>query len=223
MRDGRGFGVVCGCALVSTERTFSVTRDAKAESKKGRDDVTTRWICLDGPDGGGHSTHADALAAALAARGIDAVSWHHPRHPDGATGLVRVEHYIDARRALWTLRNAVAVVDRGPFSGLVHARACVAACVPGAPGDGLAAMDCATFGGDCAVAYLDVLGPDGAPDDATLDARLLLRGEDPRDSHHERAQWRRLAAAEGWPVVDTSGPREATGAALLAWALRVLA
>jgi hypothetical protein len=59
--------------------------------------------------------------------------------------------------------------------------------------------------------------------DATLDARLLLRGEDPRESHHERAQWRRLAAAEGWPVVDTSGPREATGAALLAWALRVLA
>ena len=58
---------------------------------------------------------------------------------------------------------------------------------------------------------------------ATLDARLLLRGEDPRESHHERAQWRRLAAAEGWPVVDTSGPREATGAALLAWALRVLA
>lgn len=58
---------------------------------------------------------------------------------------------------------------------------------------------------------------------ATLDARLLLRGEDPRESHHERAQWRRLAATEGWPVVDTSGPREATGAALLTWALRVLA
>jgi hypothetical protein len=59
--------------------------------------------------------------------------------------------------------------------------------------------------------------------DATLDARLLLRGEDPRDSHHERAQWRRLAASERWPVVDTSGPREAVVAALLTWALRVLA
>jgi len=185
--------------------------------------VTTRYLTIEGCHATGSSTHADALAAALRDAGHDAVSWHHPRHPDGATGLARVEHYIDARRVLWALRNAVVVVDRGPFSGLVHARACVAAYVPGAPGDGLAAMDCATFGSLCAVAYLDVLGPDGAPDDATLDARLLLRGEDPRESHHERAQWRRLAAAERWPVVDTSGPREATGAALLTWALRVLA
>jgi len=184
--------------------------------------VTTRWICLDGPDGGGHSTHADALAAALAARGHDAVSWHHPVHPAGAVGLARVVHY---ERSRWWTRDwrdpremhAVYVLDRGPWSGLVHARA-------------LEAQDTRrTDSGHSVAAAELVLWWDGLPvvlldaSDATLDARLLLRGEDPRDSHHERAQWRRLAAAEGWPVVDTSGPREATGAALLAWALRVLA
>ena len=59
--------------------------------------------------------------------------------------------------------------------------------------------------------------------DATLDARLLLRGEDPAASHGERAQWRRLAAAEGWPVVATDGDRDGVTRALLTWALRVLA
>ena len=83
-------------------------------------------------------------------------------------------------------------------------------------GTGLASVDCATFGVDCAVAYLDAA-------DATLDARLILRGEDPAASHGERAQWRRLAAAEGWPVVATDGDRDGVTRALLTWALRVLA
>jgi hypothetical protein len=194
--------------------------------------MTTRFLSLDGPDGGGHSTHADALAAALAARGVDAVAWHHPRHPDGATGLARVTHYEASRR--WTrflsiadrtgMTHAVHVLDRGPWSGLVHARALEAADTRRLDsGHSVAAAELALWWEGLPVVMLDVLGPDGAPDDATLDARLLLRGEDPRDSHHERAQWRRLAAAERWPVVDTSGPREAVGAALLAWALRVLA
>jgi len=191
--------------------------------------VTTRFLTIDGPDGGGHSTHADALAAALAARGIDAVSWHHPVHPDGATGLARVVHYERSR--MWTrwldlaeAPHAVYVLDRGPWSGLVHARALEAQDTRRLDsGHSVAAAEIALWWMDLPVVMLDVLDASGAPDDATLDARLLLRGEDPRDSHHERAQWRRLAAAEGWPVVDTSGPREATGAALLAWALRVLA
>jgi hypothetical protein len=184
--------------------------------------VTTQWLCLDGPDGGGHSTHADALAAALAARGIDAVSWHHPVHPAGATGLARVCHYEASRR--WTrvldlaeAPHAVYVLDRGPWSGLVHARALEAQDTRRTDsGHSVAAAEIALWWMDLPVVLLD------APD-ATLDARLLLRGEDPRESHHERAQWRRLAASEGWTVVDTSGPREATGAALLTWALRVLA
>jgi thymidylate kinase len=184
--------------------------------------VTTRFLSLDGPDGGGHSTHAAALAAALAARGIDAVSWHHPAHPDGATGLARVVHYERSR--MWTrwldlaeAPHAVYVLDRGPWSGLVHARALEAQDTRRLDsGHSVAAAELALWWDDLPVVLLDA-------SDATLDARLLLRGEDPRESHHERAQWRRLAAAERWPVVDTSGPREAVGAALLAWALRVLA
>ena len=184
--------------------------------------MTTRWISIEGPDGGGHSTHADTLAAALAARGIDAVSWHHPRHPDGATGLARVLHYEASRR--WTRWldiadgvHAVYVLDRGPWSGLVHALALEAADTRRLDsGHSVAAAELALWWDGLPVVLLDA-------SDATLDARLHLRGEDPRESHHERAQWRRLAASEGWPVVDTSGPREATGAALLAWALRVLA
>jgi hypothetical protein len=181
--------------------------------------VTTRWISIEGPDGGGHSTHADALAAALAARGIDAVAWHHPRHPDGATGLARVVHYERAR--VWTRYprhlHAVYVLDRGPWSGLVHARALEAQDTRRLDsGHSVAAAELALWWEGLPVVLLDA-------SDATLDARLLLRGEDPRESHHERAQWRRLAASERWPVVDTSGSREATGAALIAWALRVLA
>lgn len=193
------------------------------------------FLLIEGCHATGTSTAADALAADLCARGIRAVSWHHPRHPDGAEGLARVTHYEAARRALRHMAHKhprmdrlappeVIVLDRGPWSGLVHARALEAQDTRRLDsGHSVAAAELALWWEGLPVVMLDVLGPDGAPDDATLDARLLLRGEDPRESHHERAQWRRLAATEGWPVVDTSGPREATGAALLTWALRVLA
>jgi thymidylate kinase len=184
--------------------------------------MSTRFLTIEGCHATGSSTHADALARALAARGIDAVSWHHPVHPAGAVGLARVVHYEASRR--WTrwldladAPHAVYVLDRGPWSGLVHARALEAQDARRLDsGHSVAAAELALWWMDLPVVLLDA-------SDATLDARLLLRGEDPRESHHERAQWRRLAASEGWPVVDTSGPREAVGAALLAWALRVLA
>ncbi len=187
--------------------------------------MTTRFLAIEGCHATGTSTHADALAAALAARGIDAVAWHHPVHPAGAVGLARVVHYEASRR--WTrflsiadrtgMTHAVHVLDRGPWSGLVHARALEAQDTRRLDsGHSVAAAELALWWEGLPVVLLDA-------SDATLDARLLLRGEDPRESHHERAQWRRLAASERWPVVDTSGPREAVGAALLAWALRVLA
>ena len=197
--------------------------------------MTTRFLAIEGCHATGTSTHADALAAALRDAGHDARAYHHERHPAGATGLARVVHYEASRRFMRhtkaapprmdrPCRERIVIMDRGPWSGLVHARALEAQETRRLDsGHSVAAMELALWWEGLPVVLLDVLGPDGAPDDAALDARLLLRGEDPRESHAERAQWRRLAAAERWPVVDTSGPRVATGAALLAWALRVLA
>ena len=184
--------------------------------------MSPRFLLVEGGHGAGTSTHADALAAALAARGIDAVSWHHPRHPDGAEGLERVVHYERSR--VWTRDwrdprelHAVYVLDRGPWSGLAYARSLEAADTRRLDsGHSVAAMELALWWLDAPVAYLDAA-------DATLDARLLLRGEDPAASHGERAQWRRLAAAEGWPVVATDGDRDGVTRALLTWALRALA
>ena len=55
---------------------------------------------------------------------------------------------------------------------------------------------------------------------ATSEARHMPRCRDGIDNARVVASWDARRAA---PVVDTSGPREATGAALLTWALRVLA
>lgn len=184
--------------------------------------MTTRFLTIEGCHATGTSTAADALAAAMAARGIDAVSWHHPAHPAGAVGLARVLHY---ERSRWWTRDwrdpremhAVYVLDRGPWSGLVHARALEAQDTRRTDsGHSVAAAELALWWDGLPVVLLDA-------SDATLDARLLLRGEDPVASHGERAQWRRLAAAEGWPVVSTDRPRPVVAAELLALALRVLA
>ena len=188
----------------------------------------TRVLSIDGPDGGGHSTHADLLAAALCASGRHAIAWHHEPHPAGAVGLARVTHYEATRRALRHMAHErprmdrpaapeVIVCDRGPWSGLAYARSLEAADTRRLDsGHHVAAMELALWWMDTPVVMLDA-------SDATLDARLLLRGEDPAASHGERAQWRRLAAAEGWPVIATDGDRDGVTRALLTWALRVLA
>ena len=188
----------------------------------------TKFLLIEGGHGAGTSTHADVLAACLCARNIDAVAWHHPRHPDGAEGLARVVHYEASRRFMRhtkaapprmdrPCRERVVVMDRGPWSGLVHARSLKAADVRRLDsGHNVAAAELALWWQDAPVVMLDAA-------DATLDARLILRGEDPAASHGERAQWRRLAAAEGWPVIATDGDRDGVTRALVAWALRVLA
>lgn len=184
--------------------------------------MSPKFLLIEGPDGSAKSTHTDVLAACLCARNIDAVAWHHPQHPDGAEGLARVVHYERSR--VWTRdwrdpreMHSVYVLDRGPWSGLAYARSLEAADTRRLDsGHNVAAMELALWWQDTPVAYLDAAG-------ATLDARLILRGEDPAASHGERGQWRRLAAAEGWPVVATDGDRDGVTRALLTWALRVLA
>lgn len=185
--------------------------------------MKTRWISIEGCHATGTTTAADTLAAALRAAGHDARAYHHEPHPAGATGLARVCHYERTRERLRCGavmrdgRPVVIVMDRGPWSGLVHALALEAADTRRLDsGHSVAAMELALWWDGLPVVCLDA-------SDATLDARLLLRGEDPRQSHGERAQWRRLAARERWPVVDTGRAREAVAGDLLAWALRVLA
>ena len=179
----------------------------------------TRFIAVEGCHGTGTSTHADALAAALAARGTDAVAWHHPPHPAGSVGAERVRHYCESRRwsrwlELTHTAHAVYVLDRGPWSGVVYAQSLVSAgetrLLSGFVG---ARLEVELWWDHLQVICLD------APDDV-LDARLAQRGEDPATSHAERRVWRRMAAAQGWPVVSTDGDREAVEAQLLALALR---
>lgn len=176
----------------------------------------TRYITIEGCHATGTSKHADTLAESLRFLGMDAVAWHHPEHPAGTVGESRVAHYVEARRALWAMPNAVVVMDRGPWSGIVHARSVQDAGASWlASGVGLASMECATFGSNCAVTLLT------APDDV-LDARLTKRGEDPAEFHAERAQWLALAASEGWPIVDTSGDVTVVAQRILRWALGIL-
>lgn len=188
----------------------------------------TKWILVEGCHATGTSTAADALAADLRASGRHAIAWHHEPHPAGAVGLARVVHYEASRRALRHMAHErprmdrpaspeVIVCDRGPWSGLAYARSLEAADTRRLDsGHHVAAAEIALWWQDAPVLYLDA-------SDRTLDARLLLRGEDPAASHGERAQWRRLAVAEGWPVVSTDRPRADVAGDLLALALRVLA
>lgn len=166
----------------------------------------TLFLALDGPDGGGHSTHADLLAEALRDHGVDAIAWHHPVHPKGAKGSDRVQHYIEARNALRAhMEHDVCVMDRSPWAGVVHARASH----QGAASEATAMQEITEHWQALYVIFLD------APD-AILDERLRKRGEAPKDNHAEREQWRRLASYEGWSEVRTDGePGKASSRLLL--------
>lgn len=172
----------------------------------------TRYIIIEGPDATGTSTHADALAGALRARGIDAAAYHHPRHPSGAVGLARVRHYVAARDALVEAPPAaVVVMDRGPLSGYVHAWVWESAVYGDA--ELLAASEWKSRPWcEAPVVVLD------APDDV-LDARLVARGEDPREAHAERLAWRAVARELDMRTVDTARDVGTVRAELLAWAL----
>lgn len=185
-----------------------------------------RFLILDGADGTGTSTHADALADALRDRGIVASAYHHPRHPAGFDGAARVAWYAGARAQLaaeWRRLGdvlavceddspRVVVLDRGPLSGVAYAMA-HAPDAAALAWQGVEAWERAA--GECPAAWLD------AADDA-LDARLAARGEDVRGAWPERAAWRALAAERGLRRFDTGGERGAVGRELAAWAAGVL-
>ena len=184
----------------------------------------TVFLALDGCHGTGTSTHADALAEALRAEHFAAAAFHHPRHPDGLSGLARVAWYAGARAQLAAHPPApVVVMDRGPMSGVAHAASVT--------GRGKAEREDAALRDvwewmrrGMRFAVLDAA-------DEALDARLTSRGEAPAAAHPERRAWRAVATAVSrlelpdvvrFPVVDTGRPVDAVRAELLAWALGVL-
>ena len=187
--------------------------------------IISTLLCLDGGHGVGTSTHAEELAIALRARGYSAEHYHHPRHPDGCDGAARVAWYVSQRGALAdhlrTLGDdapGVVVLDRGPLSGAVYARAC-------GIDDGVALADCERWRamGLCTRVLC-------APWDVVRE-RLVSRGEDPAHAEAESVVWRALSSfhcdmddlsdyVDGY--VSTDQPVAAVTALLVDWSERVI-
>lgn len=185
--------------------------------------MTTIYLAVEGCHGTGTSTHADAIASALRADGLVARAYHHPRHPDGCTGPARVAWYAGARAQLAAEQERLAaslvgcgddlprvvVMDRGPWSGVVHARSLY---VEPSRAVDLAMREVASE--PWRSAPMVVL--DAAAD--VLDARLRERGEDPAASHAERCEWAQIDARRVCTDRDVAVVR----AELLAWARGVI-
>ncbi len=187
--------------------------------------MATVFLTVDGADGVGTSSHADALAAGLRSHRIDARAYHHPKHPDGFEGVARVAWYMGARAEMVAREVAlmaalssagddalrVIVMDRGPLSGVVYAESLH----PSDPGR-VAARRLAAEERErepwrsAPTVVLDA-------DDEVIDARLAARGERPADSWGERWAWARIA---GRDRVDALRDADAVRAELLARALR---
>lgn len=181
----------------------------------------TVLLCLDGGHGVGTSTHAEELAMALRARGYSAVHYHHPRHPDGCDGAARVAWYVAQRgaladhlRVLGDDAPGVVVLDRGPLSGAVYARAC-------GIDDRDALADCERW------RALGLRTRQLHASWTAVSRRLREREEDPRHAVKEHERWVR---AIGDPTLDdyvtgyasTDQPAAAVTALLVEWAERVI-
>lgn len=173
-------------------------------------------LILDGCHGTGTTTHAQRLAAALRWHGLDAIAWHHHRHPDGCEGLARVRWYAHDRARIARLGKPVVVLDRGPQSGLCYSESLLPGTLNRAEAIACAHAEIKAFGRTARMAVLN------APDDV-LDARLAARGEDPTQSHAERRVWAQLLAQHPTAtVVRTDRDADEVAADLLAWALAAL-
>lgn len=157
--------------------------------------MKARLIVIEGADGAGTTTHADILATALRAEGIDAVAWHHKRPGLNAPWLDALA-YAQQRADLVASnpRAAVIVADRWWHSTMFEGRALHLDALRS-----LAEAEAFALPRSAALFVLD------APDDV-LDARLAARGESvgPLD-HARRAVYRAFASVRDLHV-DTSAP-----------------
>lgn len=180
--------------------------------------MTPRILVLEGPDGCGKSTHADRLADALRAEGVDARAFHRTKPADADPILAALDYAAQRRRLVLAPPAAVIVADRWALStwalGVAMMRRSGAV-------EGEALRD---FGraemlwGPVPPHYAQVFLT--ASHDV-LNARLAARGTPAtemdlaiRDAYALRWQ--------GVRFVTTDGPADVVAAELLAWARGVL-
>lgn len=178
--------------------------------------MTPRVLVLEGPDGAGKSAHADRLAAALRAEGVDAVAFHHAKPADADPVLAALNFAAQRRRLVLAPPAAVIVADRWAGSTWTLGHAMREACF-GCHGQSLVDLGNAEEGWlpIADVAMLDA-------DDAILDARLAERGTPAtRMDRALRSEYRRSRFLARH-CFDTSGPADVVAAGLLAWARGVL-
>lgn len=169
-----------------------------------------RLIVIEGPDGSGHSTHADLLATALRAAGLDAESWHHTRPAKGDPYLDALSYAQQRADLVVSAPRAIVVADRWYWSTLTEGLA---------RGQGglrdLATAEAAWLPKPLASAVLD------APD-AELGRRLTDRGETVEALDHARRLAYRRVSHLFERHVDTSVPVAEVTRVLLEMAVRAL-
>ena len=193
--------------------------------------TTPRIIVIEGTEATGTTTHTRDIAAALRAEGHTAYPFHHLPAEDPLP-LQRALDYAAQRAefASWP-SDRIIVVDR--WWHTAHVEALLA--TDDRPGLlALAQAEALLLPVPLLVAVLTA-------DAATLDARMILRGETPTDADRARREMYRECSAPGgvWHsdehqrtrdghapplhVIATDGDRDGVTRALLTWALRVLA
>lgn len=177
--------------------------------------MTPQVLVIEGCDGVGKSHHADRLAAALRAKGVDAVAFHHAKPADADPVLAALDYAAQRRRLVRNPPAAVIVADRWWHSTWVLGTV-LRGHLRDLAGVGLRNASDAEWSWhpEPWVAVLD------APD-AVLDARLASRGAPPTDM--ERAmRWPYRHGVVEHLRLDTSRPADVVAAELLAWARGVL-
>lgn len=195
--------------------------------------MTPRIIVIEGTEATGTTTHVRDLAEGLRASGYRVLAHHHEAATD-ATAHARALDYATQRAVIADAASDwrfVVVTDR--WWHTAHVEALLA--TDDRPGLlALAQAEALLLPVPMLVAVLTA-------EDATLDARMILRGETPTDADRaRRALYRECSAPggvwrsdehqrtrDGTPpplhVVSTDRPRADVAADLLALALRVLA
>lgn len=169
-------------------------------------------IVLEGPDGTGKSTHADALADALREHGVDALSWHHEKPASIDPWLTAIE-YARQRRAFCVSAHSgtTYVVDRWWWSTAAE----------GFAREGEWSIEMVHAYGDLSRAerkalcvpivtiFLDA-------SDAVIDARLAKRGTPATAlDYRKRGAYRFFSQNEHVSVVRTDAPKADVQRALL--------